>query len=123
MINGKSKKEAIDFLYTKIKKYERDEFDIAHRYGDLPNNILDTFKELGLDCSAVSDSTCYDKLNETPQFKYWYININFVDDNNLENKIKGFILAMGNRNPKKIGKDVIQISENFDSYSLKVVLV
>ena len=26
--------------------------------------------------------------NETPQFKYWYININFVDDNNLENKIK-----------------------------------
>ena len=115
MINNNSKQEAINILYSKVSQFERVEFDIAHRYGDLPNKILDTFKGL--------DSTCYDRVSDTPQFKYWYLEIKFIDDKGENNKIKGFILATGNGEPIKTGKDVIQISENFKSYSLKVILV
>ena len=121
MINNNSKQEAINILYSKVSQYERTEFDIAHRYGDLPNKILDTFK--GLDYTVDADSTCYDRVSDTPQFKYWYLEIKFIDDKGQDNKIKGFILATGNGEPIRTGKDVIQISENFKSYSLKVILV
>ena len=121
MIDNKSKQEAIDILYDKVKQYERTEFDVAHRYGDLPNHILDTFKDL--DYTVSADSTCYDRVSDTPQSKYWYLEIKFIDDNGDNNKIKGFILATGNGEPIRTGKDVIQISENFKSYSLKVILV
>ena len=113
-----AKQEAIRFIYDKVKLYERDEFNVAHRYGDLPDNILNTFKELNLDYTVSADESCYDRVSDTPQFKYWYLEIKYAGY-----KIKGFILATGNGEPIKTGKDVIQISENFESYSLKVILV
>ena len=118
-----TKQEAIRFIYDKVKLYERDEFNVAHRYGDLPDNILNTFKELNLDYTVSADESCYDRVSDTPQFKYWYLEIKFIDDKGEDNKIKGFILATGNGEPIRTGKDVIQISENFKSYSLKVILV
>jgi len=121
MIDNKSKQEAINILYSKVSQYERTEFDVAHRYGDLPNQILDTFK--GLDYTVNADSTCYDRVSDTPQFKYWYLEIKFIDNKGEDNKIKGFILATGNGEPIKTGKDIIQISDNFKTYSLKVILV
>ena len=121
MIEYLSKQEAITILYDKVKQYERTEFDVAHRYGELPNHILDVFKDL--DYTVSADSTCYDRVSDTPQFKYWYLEVKFTDDKGDDNKIKGFILATGNGDPIRLGKDVIQISENFKSYSLKVILV
>ncbi len=113
-----TKQEAICFIYDKVKLYERDEFNVAHRYGELPNNILNTFDDLKLEYTVSADDSCYDRVSDTPQFKYWYLEIKFEG-----HIIKGFILATGNGEPIKTGKDVIQISENFESYSLKVILV
>ena len=87
MIDNNSKQEAINILYSKVSQYERTEFDITHRYGYLPNKILDTFK--GLDYTVDADSTCYDRVSDTPQFKYWYLEIKFIDDKGEDNKIKG----------------------------------
>ena len=46
MINNNSKQEAINILYSKVSQFERVEFDIAHRYGDLPNKILELMPTL-----------------------------------------------------------------------------